>query len=61
MIASEKPRSSMIIASTQYITPIRLWSTDVIHSRHRYGQYPLMVTQPRYESNGDDHHVTTRP
>ena len=35
MIASEKPRSSMINASTKYITPIRLWSTDVSHSRHR--------------------------
>ena len=35
MIASEKPRSSMISARMQYMTPIRLWSTEVIHSRHR--------------------------
>ena len=35
MIASAKPRSSMTSASTQYMTPMRLWSTDVIHSRHR--------------------------
>ena len=25
------------------MTPIRLWSTEVIHSRHRYGQYPFTV------------------
>ncbi len=35
MIASEKPRSSMISARIKYITPIRLWSTLVSHSRHR--------------------------
>ena len=35
MIASMKPRSSMTSASTQYMTPIRLWSTEVIHSRQR--------------------------
>ena len=35
MIASVKPRSSMSSASTIYMTPMRLWSTDVIHSRHR--------------------------
>ena len=32
MIASEKPLSSITIASRTYITPIRLWSTLVIHS-----------------------------
>jgi hypothetical protein len=35
MAASAKPRNSMISASTIYMTPMRLWSTDVIHSRHR--------------------------
>ena len=35
MIASEKPRSSMTSASRQYMTPMRLWSTLVIHSRQR--------------------------
>ena len=47
MIASVKPRMSIRNASTQYITPIRLWSTEVIHSFHRYGQWPLSVTQAR--------------
>jgi hypothetical protein len=35
MIASMKPRSSITSASSMYMTPIRLWSTLVIHSRHR--------------------------
>ena len=35
--ASLKPRSSMTAASRQYMMPMRLWSTLVIHSRHRYG------------------------
>ena len=35
MIASVKPRSSITSASTMYITPMRLWSTLVIHSRQR--------------------------
>ena len=35
MIASVKPRSSITSASRMYITPIRLWSTLVIHSRQR--------------------------
>ena len=35
MIAPEKPRSSMTPASRQYMTPIRLWSTLVIHSFQR--------------------------
>ena len=26
-----------------YMTPMRLWSTLVIHSRHRYGPHPLAV------------------
>src|SRR5262249_6838147 len=30
--------------STRYMTPMRLWSTLVSHSRHRYGHQPLMVT-----------------
>src|SRR3979409_2561623 len=47
MMASEKPRSSITIASRMYITPMRLWSTLVIHSRHKYGRCPLMTTQPR--------------
>src|SRR5262245_46788403 len=47
MIASVKPRSSITRASSVYMTPIRLWSTLVIHSRHRYGKYPLTSTQRR--------------
>src|SRR3981189_3240542 len=47
MMASEKPRSSITMASSVYITPIRLWSTLVIHSRHKYGRCPLTTTQPR--------------
>ena len=35
MIASMKPRSSITSAEQQYMTPMRLWSTLVIHSRHR--------------------------
>src|SRR5262249_20109440 len=45
MIASMKPRRSITRASSVYITPIRLWSTLVIHSRHRYGRWPLSTTQ----------------
>src|SRR5690242_20926132 len=45
MIASMKPRSSITSASRTYITPIRLWSTLVIHSRQRYGTQPLIATQ----------------
>src|SRR5262249_38761550 len=30
--------------STRYMPPMRLWSTLVSHSRHRYGHQPLMVT-----------------
>src|SRR5215472_945651 len=47
MIASEKPRSNMTRPSTRYITPMRLWSTLVIHSRHRYGHQPFMVMVTR--------------
>jgi hypothetical protein len=36
MMASTKPRISMISASTMYMTPMRLWSTLVSHSVHRY-------------------------
>src|SRR5271163_1793609 len=43
MMASIKPRSSITAASVTYMTPIRLWSTLVIHSRHRYGTQPLSV------------------
>ena len=43
MPASTKPRSSMISASTMYITPMRLWSTLVSHSVHRYFQLPSQV------------------
>ena len=35
IIASTKPRSSITTASRTYITPMRLWSTLVIHSRQR--------------------------
>ncbi len=35
MIASMKPRSSIKSPSSQYMTPMRLWSTLVIYSRHR--------------------------
>ncbi len=37
MMASVKPRSSSTSAIRMYITPMRLWSTLVSHSRHRYG------------------------
>ena len=47
MIASAKPRSSITIASSVYMMPIRLWSTLVIHSRQRYGSQPFSVTQAR--------------
>src|SRR5215813_7435062 len=47
MIASLKPRSSMIRPSTTYMTPMRLWSTLVSHSRHRYGHQPFTVTVTR--------------
>src|SRR5947207_3010936 len=47
MIASEKPRSSMIRPRATYMTPIRLWSTLVSHSRHRYGHQPFTVTVSR--------------
>src|SRR5436309_15841785 len=47
MIASEKPRSSMIRPRATYMTPIRLWSTLVSHSRHRYGHQPFTVTVTR--------------
>ena len=47
MMASGKPRSSMISARMMYMIPMRLWSTEVIHSRHRYGTYPLRVTHER--------------
>src|SRR6266849_3923756 len=47
MSASEKPRSSITIASRVYMIPIRLWSTLVIHSRQRYGSHPFNVTQAR--------------
>jgi hypothetical protein len=46
MIASMKPRSSITSASRQYMTPMRLWSTLVIHSRHRYGRWPRNTIQP---------------
>lgn len=45
MIASLPPRSSMIEASKMYMTPIRLWSTLVIHSCQRYGRCPFTTTQ----------------
>ena len=35
MMASAKPRSSMISANMMYMMPMRLWSTEVIHSRQR--------------------------
>src|SRR4051812_7216250 len=47
MSASEKPRSSITSARRQYMTPMRLWSTLVIHSRHKYGSQPLIVIQAR--------------
>src|SRR5262245_23745764 len=47
MIASEKPRSNMTRPRTTYITPMRLWSTLVNHSRHRYGHQPFTVTVTR--------------
>src|SRR5262245_10460031 len=33
--------------STRYMTPMRLWSTLVSHSRQRYGHQPLMVMSAR--------------
>src|ERR1700737_957871 len=47
MMASEKPRSSTPMASSVYIPPMRLWSTLVIHSRHKYGRCPFITTQAR--------------
>ncbi len=44
MIASAKPRISMTTPSRKYMMPIFLWSTLVIHSRHRYGHQPFAVT-----------------
>ena len=41
MIASEKPRSSITSPRKTYITPIRLWSTLVIHSLQRVGSQPF--------------------
>ncbi len=35
IIASAKPRSSITMPSTMYMTPIFLWSTLVNHSCHR--------------------------
>lgn len=35
MMASEKPRTNMTRPRIMYMTPMRLWSTLVIHSRHR--------------------------
>src|SRR3954468_19136569 len=45
MMASLPPRSSITEASRMYITPIRLWSTLVIHSCQRYGRCPFTTTQ----------------
>jgi hypothetical protein len=42
MIASEKPRSGITRPRTTYMTPMRLWSTLVSHSRQRYGHQPLL-------------------
>ncbi len=47
MMASANPRSSITDASSVYMTPIRLWSTLVIHSLQRYGRWPLTTTQAR--------------
>src|SRR6516164_9599762 len=47
MIASLKPRSSMTRPRATYMTPMRLWSTEVSHSRHRYGHQPFTVTVAR--------------
>ena len=44
MSASAKPRTSITRPSTTYMTPMRLWSVLVIHSFHRYGHQPLIVT-----------------
>src|SRR5689334_12200837 len=40
-----KPRNSIRRPSSVYITPMRLWSTLVIHSRHRYGTCPATTSQ----------------
>src|SRR6185312_10971893 len=42
-----KPRSSITRPRNTYMTPMRLWSTLVSHSRHRYGHQPFMVTVTR--------------
>src|SRR5689334_6160165 len=47
MTASMKPRNNIRSARMRYITPMRLWSTLVIHSRQRYGTCPLATTQAR--------------
>jgi hypothetical protein len=43
IIASTKPRISMIIASVTYMMPMRLWSTLVSHSSQRYRHSPNQV------------------
>src|SRR5258708_20677302 len=45
MMPSENPRNSITQASSVYITPIRLWSTLVIHSLQRYGRWPRRTIQ----------------
>jgi len=50
MMASAKPRSSITMPSTMYITPMRLWSVLLIHSFHRYGHQPLNVISDRIDT-----------
>src|SRR4051812_20782668 len=46
MMASAKPRSSITSPRHTYMTPMRLWSTLVSHSRHKYGHQPRAVMSP---------------
>src|ERR1700743_2471371 len=45
MMVSAHTRRSITSARITYMTPMRLKSVLVIHSRHRYGHQPLMVTR----------------
>ncbi len=50
MIASAKPRSSMISATMMYITPSFLWSTVVSHCVHSHFHRPVIVSAARMPS-----------
>ena len=55
MMASTKPRSSMISAKVTYMMPMRLWSTLVSHSLHSVRHPPSQVI-----TGDDDERATDR-